>query len=80
MASNVLKVAMAFGGSMNYGNRQGIARFGMGMKTAALSMSAVQEVVVCVGSICGLKRGGCTGDGCSRDGSQSCELFDADHG
>jgi hypothetical protein len=44
MAPPVLKVAMAFGGSMNYGNRQGIARFGMGMKTAALSMSSVLEV------------------------------------
>jgi len=44
MAPPVLKVAMSFGGSMNYGNRQGIARFGMGMKTAALSMSSVLEV------------------------------------
>jgi hypothetical protein len=44
MAPTVLKVAMAFGGSMNFGNRHGIARFGMGMKTAALSMSAVLEV------------------------------------
>lgn len=44
MAPNVLKVAMAFGGSMNFGNRHGIARFGMGMKTAALSMSSVLEV------------------------------------
>jgi hypothetical protein len=44
MAAPVLKVAMAFGGSMTYGNREGIARFGMGMKTAALSMSPVLEV------------------------------------
>ena len=44
MEPPVLKVAMAFGGSMNYGNRDGIARFGMGMKTAALSMSSVLEV------------------------------------
>lgn len=44
MSPNVLKVAMAFGGSMNFGNRHGIARFGMGMKTAALSMSSVLEV------------------------------------
>jgi hypothetical protein len=44
MAPTVLKVAMAFGGSMNFGNRHGIARFGMGMKTAALSMSSVLEV------------------------------------
>lgn len=44
MSPTVLKVATAFGGSMNYGNRQGIARFGMGMKTAALSMSPVMEL------------------------------------
>jgi hypothetical protein len=44
MAPPVLKVATAFGGSMNYGNRAGIARFGMGMKTAALSMSPVMEI------------------------------------
>ena len=44
MAPSILKVAMAFGGSMNFGNRHGIARFGMGMKTAALSMSPVLEV------------------------------------
>jgi hypothetical protein len=36
MAPTVLKVAMAFGGSMSFGNRSGIARFGMGMKTAAV--------------------------------------------
>jgi hypothetical protein len=44
MTPTVLKVAMAFGGSMHFGNRQGIARFGMGMKTAALSISPVIEV------------------------------------
>lgn len=44
MPQTILKVAMAFGGSMHYGNREGIARFGMGMKTAALSMSPVLEV------------------------------------
>jgi hypothetical protein len=44
MSSTVLKVATAFGGSLSYGNRQGIARFGMGMKTAALSMSPVMEL------------------------------------
>lgn len=44
MEPNVLKVATAFGGSMNYNNRQGIGRFGMGMKTAALSMSPVMEL------------------------------------
>ena len=43
MAPNVLKVAMAFGGSMNFNNRSGIGRFGMGMKTAALSMSPLVE-------------------------------------
>jgi hypothetical protein len=32
----------AFGGSMHFGNRQGIGRFGMGMKTAALSMSPME--------------------------------------
>jgi hypothetical protein len=44
MPPNILKVSTAFGGSMSYGNRSGIARFGMGMKTAALSMSPVMEV------------------------------------
>ena len=44
MSPTVLKVATSFGGSMNYGNRNGIARFGMGMKTAALSMSPVMEL------------------------------------
>jgi len=44
MAPNVLKVATSFGGSMSYGNRAGISRFGMGMKTAALSMSPVVEI------------------------------------
>lgn len=44
MPSNVLKVATAFGGSMSYGNRHGIGRFGMGMKTAALSMSPMMEL------------------------------------
>jgi hypothetical protein len=44
MSQTVLKVATAFGGSLSYGNRDGIARFGMGMKTAALSMSPVMEL------------------------------------
>jgi hypothetical protein len=44
MSSTVLKAATAFGGSMSYGNRQNIARFGMGMKTAALSVSPVMEL------------------------------------
>jgi hypothetical protein len=44
MPANVLKVATSFGGSMTYGNRKGIGRFGMGMKTAALSISPVMEL------------------------------------
>lgn len=44
MAPHVLKVATAFGGSMVYDNREGIGRYGMGMKAAALSMSPVLEV------------------------------------
>lgn len=44
MAAPVLKVATSFGGSMTFGNRTGIGRFGMGMKTAALSMSPVLEL------------------------------------
>lgn len=44
MAPSVLKVATSFGGSMTFGNRAGIGRFGMGMKTAALSMSPVMEL------------------------------------
>ncbi|NVK58186.1 MAG: ATP-binding protein [Alteromonadaceae bacterium] len=44
MESHVLQVAMSFGGSMYYDNREGIGRFGVGMKTAALSMSPVVEL------------------------------------
>jgi len=44
MAPTVLKVATSFGGSMSYNNRHAIGRFGMGMKTAALSMSPVMEL------------------------------------
>jgi hypothetical protein len=44
MAPSVLKVATAFGGSMSFNNREGIGRFGMGMKTAALSMSPTLEL------------------------------------
>lgn len=44
MEPNVLKVATSFGGSMSYNNRAGIGRFGLGMKTAALSMSPVMEL------------------------------------
>lgn len=44
MAPNVLKLATAFGGSLVYDNRQGIGRYGMGMKTAALSMCPAFDV------------------------------------
>ena len=44
MPPNVLKTAIAFGGSMVYENRTGIGRYGMGMKAAALSMGPVMEV------------------------------------
>lgn len=44
MEKAVLKVATSFGGSMTFGNRAGIGRFGMGMKTAALSMSPTMEL------------------------------------
>jgi Histidine kinase-, DNA gyrase B-, and HSP90-like ATPase len=44
MGPNTLKVATSFGGSLSYNNRTGIGRFGMGMKTAALSMSPVMEL------------------------------------
>jgi histidine kinase/DNA gyrase B/HSP90-like ATPase len=44
MSPAVLKVATAFGGSTTFGNRAGIGRFGMGMKTAALSMSPIMEL------------------------------------
>jgi len=44
MSPNVLKVAIAFGGSLVYENRTGIGRFGVGMKAAALSMSPAFEV------------------------------------
>lgn len=44
MSPSVLKVATSFGGSTTFGNRAGIGRFGMGMKTAALSMSPVMEL------------------------------------
>jgi hypothetical protein len=43
MAPNVQKVAMAFGGSMSYDARTDISRFGLGMKTAALSISPSLE-------------------------------------
>jgi len=44
MPPALLKVATSFGGSTTFGNRQGIGRFGMGMKTAALSLSPVMEL------------------------------------
>jgi len=44
MAPNVLKFATAFGGSLVYENRDGIGRYGMGMKTAALSLTPVFDV------------------------------------
>lgn len=44
MAPNILKLATSFGGSMVYANRTGIGRYGMGMKTAALSMSPVMDL------------------------------------
>lgn len=44
MSPEILKVATSFGGSTSFGSREGIGRFGMGMKTAALSMSPVMDV------------------------------------
>lgn len=44
MEPHVLQVAMSFGGSMYFDNREGIGRFGVGMKTAALSMAPAVEV------------------------------------
>lgn len=45
MPPNVLKVATSFGGSMVFNNRDGIGRFGMGMKTAGLSMAPAMEIM-----------------------------------
>ncbi len=45
MSPQVLKVATSFGGSTNYNNRSGIGRFGMGMKTAGLSMAPAIEII-----------------------------------
>ncbi len=44
MAPNILRFATSFGGSMVFDNRSGIGRFGMGMKTAALSMSPIMDL------------------------------------
>jgi len=45
MAPNVLRAATAFGGSMCFGNREGIGRYGMGMKGAALSMGPELNII-----------------------------------
>lgn len=44
MAANVLRAAMAFGGSMCFNNREGIGRYGLGMKAAALSLGPLLDV------------------------------------
>lgn len=44
MSPETLRVAMSFGGSTVYDRREGIGRFGVGMKTAALSMGPRLEV------------------------------------
>ena len=44
MAPHVLKVAMAFGGSMVYDDRSGLGRYGMGMKAAALNTARSVDV------------------------------------
>lgn len=44
MAPNILRFATSFGGSMVYDNRSGIGRYGMGMKTAALSMCPTMDL------------------------------------
>lgn len=44
MEPHVLQVAMSFGGSMYFDNRDGIGRFGVGMKTAALSMAPAVDL------------------------------------
>ena len=40
----VLRAASAFGGSMGFGNRTSLGRFGVGMKAAALSQSPVLDI------------------------------------
>jgi hypothetical protein len=45
MSPQILKVATSFGGSTNYNNRSGIGRFGMGMKTAGLSMAPAIQIL-----------------------------------
>lgn len=43
MAPNVLQAVTAFGGSLVYNQRRGIGRYGMGMKSAALSMAPAAD-------------------------------------
>ena len=43
MAPTMLKIAMAFGGSMSFGAPDGIARFGMGMKEMSYMMGPAGE-------------------------------------
>jgi len=44
MNPNVMKAASAFGGSMRFENRNGLGRYGMGMKAAALSITPVLDL------------------------------------
>ncbi len=44
MAPNVLRAATAFGGSMSFENRNGIGRYGIGMKGAALSIGPLLDI------------------------------------
>ena len=44
MAPNILRFATSFGGSMVFDNRSDIGRYGMGMKTAALSTCPVLDL------------------------------------
>jgi histidine kinase/DNA gyrase B/HSP90-like ATPase len=45
MAPHVLRAATTFGGSMCFDNREGIGRYGIGMKGAALSMGRVLQII-----------------------------------
>jgi hypothetical protein len=45
MAPHVLRAATAFGGSMCFDNRNGIGRYGIGMKGAALSMGKYLQII-----------------------------------
>jgi hypothetical protein len=49
MSQAGLQVAMSFGGSMAYEARTGISRFGMGMKTAGLSISPIYRRFIAQG-------------------------------